>query len=251
MKAIAAALVFFTRLPFWRLKAFNVPTEYFKNVINYWAIVGWLTASIMAATLWLSAQVLPYSIAIIIAILSRLLITGALHEDGLADFMDGMGGGTTKERILAIMKDSHIGTYGVLGLIIYFLLLHATLSELNSSLAIAVIFAGDPLCKFIASQITIPLPYARTEESSKAKVVYNRISAPQYILSLFAGLLPIAALLNYHLWPAILFPIATFILLVLIMKRKIQGYTGDCCGATFLLCELSFYLGVLILVHLF
>ena len=121
MKQIAAALVFFTRLPFWRIKAFNVPAEYFKQVINYWAVVGWLTAGIMAGVLWCAAQVLPYSIAIIVALLSRLLITGALHEDGFADFFDGFGGGTTRERILEIMKDSHIGTYGVISLIFYFL----------------------------------------------------------------------------------------------------------------------------------
>ena len=66
MKQIAAALVIFTRLPFWRIKAFNVPAEYFKQVINYWAVVGWLTAGIMAGVLWGAAQILPYSIAIIV-----------------------------------------------------------------------------------------------------------------------------------------------------------------------------------------
>ena len=64
--------------------------------------------------------VLPPLAAVAIALSGRLLLTGALHEDGLADFCDGFGGGYTKERILAIMKDSHIGTYGVIGLIIYF-----------------------------------------------------------------------------------------------------------------------------------
>lgn len=77
----------------------------------------------MVGVLWVTAQVLPVSIAWLLAILSRLLITGCLHEDGLADFFDGFGGGTTKERTLAIMKDSQIGSYGVIGLIGYFLLL--------------------------------------------------------------------------------------------------------------------------------
>ena len=118
---LLAALIFFTRLPFWRLK--EVPSACFKRVVPYWPLVGWLTGGIMAGTLWLAAQVMPITIAWIVAIVSRLLVTGCLHEDGLADFFDGFGGGTTRERILAIMKDSHIGTYGVIALIIYFLLM--------------------------------------------------------------------------------------------------------------------------------
>ena len=118
---LLAAFIFFTRLPFWRLK--EVPSECFKHVVPYWPWVGWLTGGIMVTVLWTCAQVMPISLAWILAIVTRLLITGALHEDGLADFFDGFGGGTTRERTLAIMKDSHIGTYGVIGLIIYFLLM--------------------------------------------------------------------------------------------------------------------------------
>lgn len=250
MKNIAAAFVFFTRLPFWRLKAFNVAPDYYKQVINYWAVVGWFTASAAAATLWLSAQVVPYSIAIIFAILSRLLITGALHEDGLADFFDGFGGGITKERILAIMKDSHIGTYGVLSLILYFLMYYLLLDTLSLHLACLVILAGDPLCKFIASQITLFLPYARTAETSKSKTVYKKMSVKTAIIGCLFGLLPIILLLKFHFWVAIILPIFVFIVMILLMKRKIQGYTGDCCGALFLLCELSFYLGIVILQKL-
>ena len=118
---ILAAFIFFTRLPFWKIR--EVPAECFKHVVPYWPLTGWLTGGIMAGTLWLTGQILPVSLAWIIAIIARLLVTGCLHEDGLADFLDGFGGGTTRERTLAIMKDSHIGSYGVIGLIFYFLLL--------------------------------------------------------------------------------------------------------------------------------
>ncbi|MBP3669769.1 MAG: adenosylcobinamide-GDP ribazoletransferase, partial [Bacteroides sp.] len=101
---LLAAFIFFTRLPLWKLK--EVPSECFKHVVPYWPLVGWLTGGIMAGTLWLTAQVMPVTWAWILAIVSRLLITGCLHEDGLADFFDGFGGGTTRERTLAIMKDS-------------------------------------------------------------------------------------------------------------------------------------------------
>lgn len=247
MKDIAAAFVFFTRLPFWRLKAFNVSSEHYKQVINYWPIVGWLTAIVMVAVLWLTAQMLPYSIAVLLAIVSRLLITGALHEDGLADFFDGFGGGVTRERILAIMKDSHIGTYGVLSLVLYFLILYTVLHSMNLHMACVAILVGDPLCKFIASQITFFLPYARTEETSKAKVIYNKMSVKPFVISLFFGLIPFVFLLAINQYIVVLLPILVFIFLVLLMKKKIEGYTGDCCGALFLLCELSFYVGIIIL----
>ncbi len=117
---LLAALVFFTRLPFWRIA--DIPKEYFKRLVEYWSLTGVLTGGIMALVLFLTSLIMPIEIAIIFAISSRLIVTGALHEDGLADFCDGFGGGTDRERTLAIMKDSHIGTYGVIGLIIYFLL---------------------------------------------------------------------------------------------------------------------------------
>lgn len=249
MKDVAAAFVFFTRLPFWRLKAFNVSREHYKQVINYWPIVGWLTAVVMVGVLWLSAQILPFNVAVLLAIASRLLITGALHEDGLADFFDGFGGGVTRERILAIMKDSHIGTYGVLSLVFYFFILYTVLDSMSLHLACIAILAGDPLCKFIASQITLFLPYARTEETSKAKIVYNKMSVKPFVVSLFFGVLPLLLLLGINQYIAILFPILIFFFLVFLMKKKIGGYTGDCCGALFLLCELGFYIGMLILLN--
>lgn len=250
MKNIAAAFVFFTRLPFWRLKAFNVPAEYFKQVINYWSVVGWLTAGVMAAILVGASHVLPYPIAIILAIIGRLLITGALHEDGLADFFDGFGGGTNRERILEIMKDSHIGTYGVLSLILYFLMLFLVLENMDVRMAIFVILTADPLCKLIASQITLFLPYARTKETSKSKTVYTKMSVKPFVVSLLFGVLPITMLLNPQLWIAALFPIVIFLIFIYIMKKKIGGYTGDCCGGVFLVCELSFYLGIIILLKM-
>lgn len=248
MKNIAAAFVFFTRLPFWRLKAFQVPAEYFSRVINYWAVAGWLTAGIMASVLWLSSQILPYSIAIVCALLSRLFVTGALHEDGLADFLDGFGGGgNDKERILAIMKDSHIGTYGVIGLILYFLTFYLLLSSLPVSVACLIILTADPFCKLISSQITRFLGYARTAETSKSKTVYEKISGKSFLVSCFFGLLPLLLIHDVKYLLAITFPLITFMGLILFMKKKINGYTGDCCGAMFLLCELSFYIGIVII----
>lgn len=244
---ILAALIFFTRLPFWRIK--EVPAKYFKRIVPYWPLAGWLTGGIMVGVLWVTAQVLPVSIAWLLAILSRLLITGCLHEDGLADFFDGFGGGTTKERTLAIMKDSQIGSYGVIGLIGYFLLLFLLLENLPLKLICALVICGDCWSKFCASQIINYLPYARKEEDSKAKVVYDRMTWQELLTGFICGLFPIVLFLPIDLWLVTICPILTFIFLYRLMKHRLQGYTGDCCGATFLLCELSFYLGAAILLY--
>ncbi len=252
MKRIIASFIFFTRLPFRSLKVFNIPSEYFKDVINYWAVTGCLTAGVMSGTLWLSAQIFPYPVAIVLALLSRALLTGALHEDGLADFLDGVGGGRNKDAILAIMKDSHIGTYGVIGLISYFLLLYLFLSNLPLAVACVIILISDPLCKLISSQIVKFLPYARTAENSKSKVVYSNKATPAaFLLSCLFGLLPLLLIPDVKWLVALLLPILVFVLLVRYMQRKINGYTGDCCGALFLLCELSFYAGIIICYRFF
>jgi len=222
-----------------------VPADCFKHVVPYWPIVGWLTGGILAGTLWLLAQVLPLQVAWIGAIVVRLLVTGCLHEDGLADFCDGFGGGTTRERTLAIMKDSHIGTYGVVGLIVYFLL-WSQMIVLPLGILCAVAFCADVYSKWCVSHMVNLLPYARKEEESKAKVLYSRMTLPEVMVGTIAGWLPLLFLQPVGWGVACFCPPIVFLLLCGWMKRRIGGYTGDCCGAVFLLGELSFYIGGMI-----
>ena len=247
---IIAALIFFTRLPFWRLH--QPPKEAYATVVEHWPLVGWLTGGMMAATLFGACHILPFPVAVLIAIVVRLLVTGALHEDGLADFFDGFGGGTDRQRILTIMKDSHIGTYGVIALIFYFLLLWGILISLPPMTAVFAILAADPLAKMFSSQIVNFMPYARREEDAKNKTIYRPISMGATVSLAVQGLLPSLPLILFTdvaWWLAVLAPILTVAFLFLFIWRKLRGYTGDCCGAVCLLSELSFYLSVCI-VHL-
>ena len=200
----------------------------------------------MAATLYFSSWYLPYTIAVLLAIVVRLLITGALHEDGLADFIDGFGGGgNNRERILSIMKDSHIGTYGVIGLIFYELLLAAALLSMTPELAALTILAADPYAKMVTSQLVTMMPYARNAEEAKNKTVYRKISWWAGGSLAVQGLLPMAAYIWYTgiRWDLIIFiPALVMYFLYLLIWRKIHGYTGDCCGAVCLLVELSIYI---------
>ncbi|MBR4381154.1 MAG: adenosylcobinamide-GDP ribazoletransferase [Bacteroidaceae bacterium] len=246
MNRLLATFIFFTRLPFWRIK--EVEAEHFKHVVPYWPLAGWLTGGIMVGILWIAAQVMPLSLAWIVAIIARLLVTGCLHEDGLADFCDGMGGGVTRERILTIMKDSHIGTYGVIGLIVYFLLL-TQMSALPLSLLCAIVFVGDVWSKCVSSHIINMLPYARKEEEAKNKTIYQRMNGWEVFANIVLGCLPVALFLPQPYWWALLAPVVVFILLTCLMKRRLQGYTGDCCGALFLISELAYLLTCLCIYY--
>lgn len=247
---IWAAFIFFTRLPFWRLH--EPPKECYKTVVEHWPLTGWLTGGAMAATLYFGSMVMPYPVVVFAAIVVRLLITGALHEDGLADFFDGFGGGgTDRQRVLDIMKDSHIGTYGVLGLILYELLLGTALLSMSTEMAALIILAADPYSKMLASQLIIVMPYARTEETAKNKTVYRRINWKAGTGLAIQGLLPMIAFLWYTglSWEWIVFlPCLVMYFLYLMIWRRLRGYTGDCCGAVCLLVELAVYLVVCALV---
>ncbi|MBQ1882965.1 MAG: adenosylcobinamide-GDP ribazoletransferase, partial [Bacteroidales bacterium] len=232
------------------------PKEAYTSVVEHWPLVGWLTSCIAAAALYLIA---PHNliIGVLAAIILRILATGALHEDGLADFFDGFGGGYNREKILSIMKDSHIGTYGVLGLICYFLTLAAclfSLALLSPKLAAISIIFADPFSKMLAGQTVMLMPYARKEEESKAHNIYRRARFPEYMLMLLEGLVPLGvfiALLNSTTslqpepWQILVLAAVPAILCALLnifIYKKIKGYTGDCNGAMFLLTELSIYL---------
>lgn len=243
---IWAALIFFTRLPFWRLH--QPPQASYKTVVEHWPLAGWLTGGVMAATLYVGSMYLPYIVAVLLAIIVRLLVTGALHEDGLADFLDGFGGGGhDRERILAIMKDSHIGTYGVLGLILYEVLLATCLFSLPPTLAALTILAADPYAKMVTAQLILMMPYARKEEDAKNKTVYRKMDWKAGISLAIQGLLPMGLYLWYTglAWELIIFlPCLTMYFLYLLIWKRLRGYTGDCCGAVCLLVELTVYLVV-------
>lgn len=241
---IWAAFIFFTRLPLWRF--YEPPKGSYQSVVEYWPLTGWLTGGLMALTLWLCSMCFPYTVAVLLAIVVRVLITGALHEDGLADFMDGFGGGCSdRSRILAIMKDSHIGTYGVLGLILYHLMLFATLFSLPPICAAFAIMAAIPYSRMVSAPLIIMMPYARSEEEAKTKMIYRNISRMAALSLVIQGLVPMVLFLWFtHLpWGLIVsVPCVVMYFLYLFINNKIHGYTGDCCGAVCLLTELSVYI---------
>lgn len=243
IKSCSAAVMLFTRIPLWRLV--RVEKEHYADALLYWPMVGFLTGATTWIVFWATSGILPLLPACVLAVLARLLLTGALHEDGLADFFDGFGGGRDKSSILRIMKDSHIGTYGILGLIAYFLLYVSILNSFYTSYLAGIIIGADVCSKLGTAVMINSLPYARSEEESKVKVLYRQIHLYEFAI--------VAAVCLIVLW-LLETPFLALIpsLLIIIgmrqyLRNKIGGYTGDCCGATVLMAELFFYLGALFL----
>lgn len=243
IKSLLAAVMMFTRLPLWRI--ITVDKKYYNSLLLYWPFVGFITGTVTWGVLHLSSLVLPLLPACILAIASRLVLTGALHEDGLADFFDGFGGGHDKASILRIMKDSHIGSYGTIGLIIYFILYTSLLCSFHPLLQAGAIIGADVLSKLCTALMINTLPYARETEESKNQIQYRKLGLFECTLvTLICGGL---------LWgmstpfPALLPVLPAVCCLRLYFSRKIGGYTGDCCGAAVLLSEQMFYIGTVII----
>lgn len=246
MKGFLAALTLFTRIPAWKLA--ELKEDDYRKAVVYWPLTGWITGSVAGGVIYALACIIPMLPAVVLGLGCRMLLTCALHEDGLADFCDGFGGGTDKGKILAIMKDSHIGTYGVVGLIFYFLLEVSILSSMPATVAALAIIAADPFSKFSASTIVGFLDYARPE-GAKNKIHYDRLTSVTYLMSLAFGFIPTIPLLLYDNIEigAMVFTLLVMGAMIGYLKKKISGYTGDCCGAAYLICEMSMMTGIIIL----
>jgi len=242
---LAAAITFFTRIPLWRMV--DIPVESYSRIIGFWPLTGWITGGITASAWLLFSMCIPPLPAIILALAVRIVLTGGFHEDGLSDFFDGFGGGKTKEDILRIMKDSNVGSYALIGMILYYLLLVSTLAEVPKAIMFSILITGDPFSKLLTTAMMNFLPYARTENESKSKTLYDKLSSGRLIVACFFGSFPMFLLLNRELWLSALIPVSLVLFMFYYVRRKTGGYTGDICGATALLCELGFYLSVILI----
>src|ERR1700761_6834116 len=111
---------------------------------------------------------IPELAATALALGAGALLTGALHEDGLADVADGFGGGGDREKKLAIMRDSRIGTYGVLALLVSFVAKCSALASLPMAEVIPALVAAHALARAVIPLVTINLPFARDDGLGKS-----------------------------------------------------------------------------------
>ena len=244
--AIRAALMFFTRLPVPSSAQYD--PEDLQRAAAWFPLVGWLVGAVAAAVWWASAQVWTPALASGLSLASTLLLTGAFHEDGFADVCDGFGGGYTKERVLEIMRDSRVGAFGAMGVVVMLGLKWQAVSALPVAgiTGAMVIFAGHTVSRAAAVSLMAVLPYVR-EEAGKAKPLATQLSGGRWVVALVCGLAPLALL---PLWSgcAVAGVFAVWLVLAAWFRRRLGGYTGDCLGAAQQVTEVVFYLAMLALL---
>jgi len=199
--------------------------------------------------------VLPAGVAVALSMAATVIITGALHEDGLADAADGLGGGLSRERVLAIMKDPHVGAFGATSLMLALLLKFNLLLAVPTSRIPAMLIAGHALSRLAAVGVLMTLPYVRDEERSRAKplvtatsgaslvvAVVTGTSGASLVVAVVTGLAPLALVGKPALTGAGCVVVASLVWRAYLQGR-LGGYSGDCLGAAQQLSEIAFYVG--------
>ena len=161
------ALQFFTRIPLPRWVGFE--PDWLHHASRYFPLVGVVVAAVAAGVYFAALRLWPEPVAVLLSTAAAIYLTGAFHEDGFADMCDGFGGGMTRERVMEIMKDSRIGTYGALGVGLLIALKCALLMAMPAPTAIAALFLAHPMSRLAASSLIWKLEYARDEGKAKRR----------------------------------------------------------------------------------
>lgn len=243
------ALMFYTRIPV--PQSLEYSPERLNRSTRYLPLIGWLVGGIGAAVFYGLLQLFPVGLSVFLSMLATILLTGAFHEDGFADFCDGFGGGYTRDKILTIMKDSRIGSYGSVGLIGMLGTKFLALQSLPVFAIPLALIAGHAFSRLMPVVIIFTSWYSRDDESSKSKPIGKKGKNSDLILAILFALIPMA-FLPWQL-TAIVVPAALLLTFVFkkYIERKIGGYTGDCLGALQQLVEVLFYLCLLGVANLY
>ncbi len=249
LRLFLVALQFLTRVP---LRFADWHDDWLQASARHFAGVGLLVGGFAALVLWASAHAFGGFLAVLLSVVATVWLTGAFHEDGLADTFDGLGGSADRERALAIMKDSRLGTYGTLALVSVLALkvaaLHAlAVRDLMAALALL------PLVHAVSRAATVALlaalPYAGDAEHAKAKPLAQRadgltlaVTAGWVLIAFGAAALFVPA--DALLAAAVATGVAAWTL-ARWLRRRLGGFTGDTLGATQQLVELSMLMAAL------
>ena len=252
-RLLLVAVQFLTRLPVPQFANYN--PQWLHQSSRHFPAVGLLVGLLCAGVFWLGSILFTPLVAGVISTAFGIKLTGAFHEDGLADSCDGLGGGLTRERTLEIMKDSRLGTYGVLGLISALLIKISLLASMPLSVAIVALIIGHTASRLLCISLLTLLPYGGEIEHAKAKPMAQQLTPLQGLLSsgwlLLAGVLVVllfpATVQQIGIWQwllALLLGIVATDYMRRLLYRRLEGYTGDGLGATQQLSEIAIYIGL-------
>jgi adenosylcobinamide-GDP ribazoletransferase len=240
------ALRFMTIVPVPSSDAAIAP-DWLSRCAKYFPVVGIGIGLASAVVLLLADRIWSPVVASLLAVATSMAITGALHEDGLADTADGLGGGASVERRLAIMKDSRIGTYGTLALVFSLLLRVTALADMPAWTAAAALIAAHAAARLTPVFVMNALSYAGDITAMKVSYIEAPVSAHDRrfaLIVVLCALLPLAFVSILSAISGLLLGAALAAALALWARQRINGYTGDVLGAIEQMFEIGFLLGV-------
>ncbi|ALK09763.1 adenosylcobinamide-GDP ribazoletransferase [Blastochloris viridis] len=240
-RAVLAAVIYFTRIPLPRLPA--LAAEDWQRATTYWPLIGLGVGIVTAAVYVLASLGLPAPVCAGLALAAGVILTGAQHEDGFIDVCDGLGA-ATKERMLEIMRDSRIGAFGAIGIVLMLGLKWQALAAMPFEVVPFALVAGHAFSRTLGAAVMAVLSYARTDES-RAKPMVSDLGGDRLGLVIALGIVPLVLLPGAAILPAAMAGAAMWTACVASFRSRLDGYTGDCLGATQQLCELAILLSVL------
>jgi adenosylcobinamide-GDP ribazoletransferase len=243
LRRIATAATFLTRLPGVARCALGDPVELGRSA-RWFPLVGIAIGALGAGVYWAASSIWPPALAALAAIAAMVLATGAFHEDGLADAADGLFGGWTAERRLEIMRDSRVGTFGAMALVLLVLGKWQAIAALDPGEALPVLIGAHAAARWSTLALARALPYVR--DAGAMKPVASGIGPVELAVGSLVTLAALAALgLAAGVVLVAIGAVATLVIVAAsaaLYRARIGGITGDCLGATNQLVEVAWLL---------
>jgi adenosylcobinamide-GDP ribazoletransferase len=243
MNAFLLVIQLFTKIPLSREIRFD--EEQCRKGIVFFPVAGFVIGALQAAVAFMAAQVFSKEISIVAAMLFVVLLTGALHLDGLADTMDGILSARKREQMLLIMKDSRIGTHGVLALLLSLFLKYLFLMEMNDELLLPILMVLPIAGRTSMALMLWGSRYARTE--GLGNLFIGRTLPKDSIFAVAAGAILIYAFTGVEGIFALVLVLISALIFRRYLRKLLGGLTGDTLGAINELSELL-YLPFIILL---
>ena len=253
LRLFFVALQFLTRVPAPRWVGFE--PAWLNQSARHFPAVGLCVGAASALVLAAGHRLFGPAVAVGLAMATSVLITGAFHEDGFADTCDALGGAVSRERALEIMKDSRIGAYGAIGIVLMLGLKAAVLVSLPLLAAVPALLLAHTASRAAAVALIRVLPYAGDVDQAKAKPMAQRIASSGVLVAV--GWVALFAAVLVGIEPRQAGAVLAGLLLALAstawcarwLRRRLGGYTGDALGATQQIAELLVLLGWLAVIH--
>lgn len=250
LRLFLVAVQFFTRVPVPAWVGFS--PAWLQASARHFPGVGLCVGVVGAVVLAGASGLTSPTVAVLLSMMATVVLTGAFHEDGLADTCDALGGHVSRARALEIMKDSRIGSYGTVGLVLVLGLKAALLASLPLALAVPALIFGHTVSRGAAVVLLRTLPYAGDTDQSKAKPLATGVSSGGLLAALGWVAFTAAAMAAWQFAWAVPLLLSTALAAAgtWACRRwwlgRLGGFTGDTLGATQQLTECLALLGWLV-----